>query len=373
MSDKTVPVLFTASGEPMPLTQSVDLTLNINDLMLPFTFSVTPRLASNYSIIIGMDNLCKYRCTIDLPNNVLHFYDGLTAVHMRDKPFTRDNAATILKRVILPPRTETILPLSVHQALQQGSYILQANDNIALQNVAIARAVVSPYNATVLCRVLNPTNSPIELRRKTIIATLEPIADEDLLTFDSCAAINTVDATCGSHAEANKSSANDIINDLGIDLSNADLNPEQKQRFIEFLAENSPVFAKDMSELGCTNAYYHHIETNGSAPQRARMYRHPPHLREEIDKQLDMLIKNNIIEEAYTPWQAPILLSKKADGVSYRFLTDLRLLNKVTQPLYCQLPLYDDVISTLAETKPTIFSCLDLQSAFISNSVNSRK
>ena len=330
--DKEIPFIFTASGEAMPLTECVELTLNVNGLLLSHIFNVTPMLAACHSLILGFDLLTKFQCTIDIPNKTLYFCDGLTAVSVRDKPREQMILASLSKGVILPPRSETIMSLVVSKSLPKGAFVLEGSDSKAIDNVAVARAVVTPRDGTVLCRVLNPTNTSVKLRRKSVVATLEPVDNDNILPFDDSKIDETTPLATDHRGDSSTvRSANDVLNEVGIDLTNCELPPADKIAFGEFLAANRDVFAKDMSELGCTTAYTHDIDTGDSAPQRRRLYRHPPHIKKEIESQLDELISANILEPATTLWQSPVVIVLKSDKKSYRFCSDFRWSNQANQ------------------------------------------
>ena len=52
-------------------------------------------------------------------------------------------------------------------------------------------------------------------------------------------------------------------------------------------------------------------------------------LHEEIDKQIDSMLENNIIQPRRSPWSSPIVAVPKKDG-GIRFCIDYRKLNAVT-------------------------------------------
>ncbi|PIK57744.1 hypothetical protein BSL78_05352 [Apostichopus japonicus] len=102
----------------------------------------------------------------------------------------------------------------------------------------------------------------------------------------------------------------------------------------------------------------------GSAPpQRQRFYRTTPKIKDEIEKQVNDMLQNGIIEPSISEWQSPVVLVKKKDG-SYRFAVDYRKLNSVTRPMHFPLPLLEDVFDAVGESEAQIFSVLDLFSGF---------
>ncbi|VDI19764.1 Hypothetical predicted protein [Mytilus galloprovincialis] len=87
-------------------------------------------------------------------------------------------------------------------------------------------------------------------------------------------------------------------------------------------------------------------------------------MRKELDKQLDEMERNNIIEESTSPWHSPVVLVKKRNG-SIRVCVDYRALNRITEPMSAVIPTMTDIFDTLADSKPELFSSLDLTSGFL--------
>ncbi|VDI66592.1 Hypothetical predicted protein [Mytilus galloprovincialis] len=81
-------------------------------------------------------------------------------------------------------------------------------------------------------------------------------------------------------------------------------------------------------------------------------------MRKELDKQLDEMERNNIIEESTSPWHSPVVLVKKRNG-SIRVCVDYRALNRITEPMSAVIPTMTDIFDTLADSKPELFSSLD--------------
>ena len=140
----------------------------------------------------------------------------------------------------------------------------------------------------------------------------------------------------------------ETVEDLGISLDESDLTEEQKLKLYEFIASNRDSFAKDTSELGCTNVHTHKIETGNAPPQRKRPYRVSPQIKQQIDAQIEDMLKNDIIEPSNSLWAAPVVMCKKKDN-TYRFAVDYRDLNAVTEPINFPLPRLEDVIDSVGE------------------------
>ncbi|XP_023312215.1 uncharacterized protein LOC111692437 [Anoplophora glabripennis] len=112
--------------------------------------------------------------------------------------------------------------------------------------------------------------------------------------------------------------------------------------------------------LGCTDLVEHVIVTK-SPPIKQRYYPVSPVIQAQIDRELEEMLKQGIVEKSNSGWSSPILLVKKKDG-GYRFCVDFRKLNKVTERDSYPLPY---VTSTLDKLRDAHYlSSLDIKSAY---------
>lgn len=96
------------------------------------------------------------------------------------------------------------------------------------------------------------------------------------------------------------------------------------------------------NELGCTDLVEHRIET-AALPIWQRYYRVSPAVQEQIDKKLDKMLEEGIVEKSSSAWSSPILLVKKKDG-SLHFCVDYRKLNAVTKKDAYPIPFIDSIL-----------------------------
>ena len=121
------------------------------------------------------------------------------------------------------------------------------------------------------------------------------------------------------------------------------------------------VFALNPKKTETTDKLLHKIETNGSNPQLRRPYRIAHAHLKEVNNQVEEMLKNGIIRDSVSPWNAPVLLVKKKDG-SVRFVCDFRALNDVTDKDTYPLPLISDVIDKMEGN--SYWTSLDAASAY---------
>ena len=87
----------------------------------------------------------------------------------------------------------------------------------------------------------------------------------------------------------------------------------------------------------------------------------PVHYKDEVQKQLQVMLEQGIIEESNSSWMAPAVVFRKKSG-DLRLCIDYRDLNKKTTRDVYLLPLPDEIQSQLV--KSTLFSTLDLHSGY---------
>jgi hypothetical protein len=121
-------------------------------------------------------------------------------------------------------------------------------------------------------------------------------------------------------------------------------------------------FSKHSSDYGRTDMIYHTVETENSLPKRQRAYRVAPKLRAEMHKQIDQLLKQDLIEPSTSEYAAPALLVKKKTPGEWRLVVDYRRINQISLTDSHPLPRIDDSIDVLRGN--VYFSTLDLAGAF---------
>lgn len=68
---------------------------------------------------------------------------------------------------------------------------------------------------------------------------------------------------------------------------------------------------------------------SGATPVNVRAYRYPPSLKDEIERQVNTMLEQGLIQPSKSPFSSPVLLVRKKDG-TWRFCVDYRYLNAMT-------------------------------------------
>jgi len=103
------------------------------------------------------------------------------------------------------------------------------------------------------------------------------------------------------------------------------------------------------------------INTGDHPPIKQQGYRLPLKKREKVEKLIDEMLADGVIQPSDSPWAFPITLAPKKDGTT-RFCVDYRKLNTITRKDAHPLPHIQDVFDQLHGA--TIFSTLDLKAGY---------
>ena len=105
----------------------------------------------------------------------------------------------------------------------------------------------------------------------------------------------------------------------------------------------------------------HEINTGSAKPIKQRLRRLPHYAVNEVDRQVDDMLKRGIIEHSNSPWAAGVVLVRKKDNTLW-FCVDYRDLNAVTLKNAYPLPKIDETLDTLSGA--SWFSTLDLRCGY---------
>jgi len=141
----------------------------------------------------------------------------------------------------------------------------------------------------------------------------------------------------------------------------SDLSPDKRVVAERLILENSDVFSRSDFDLGRSSLVHHRIDTGNDRPFKEQLRRHPLVHLEYIDKQVDKMLRADVIEPCASPWSSNVVLAKKSDG-SLRFCVNYRRLNNITYKDSYPIPRVDSCLDALGDSK--YFSTLDLRSGF---------
>lgn len=143
------------------------------------------------------------------------------------------------------------------------------------------------------------------------------------------------------------------------------LDESLEQKLNKLCTDYSDIFALDTDKASINNFYERKLHLKDTQPVYTRNYRTAHSETAEINKQVQKLLDNDLIENSNSEYNSPIILvPKKGKGKDkkWRMCIDYRKLNKKLVADRYPLPRIDDILDNLGRTK--YFSIVDLHSGF---------
>jgi hypothetical protein len=126
------------------------------------------------------------------------------------------------------------------------------------------------------------------------------------------------------------------------------------------LAEYRDIFSKPEG-LPPARRFDHRIHLlSETTPVAVRPYRYPLLLKDEIEKQCDDMLQQGLIRPSTSAFSSPVLFLVCKKDMTWRFCVDFRALNAVTLKDKFPIPVVDELLDELQNTR--FFSKIDLRS-----------
>ncbi|CAK1593440.1 unnamed protein product [Parnassius mnemosyne] len=293
---------------------------------------------SRYDGLIGNDLLKQLDTIIDLKDLVLK--TKTTCI-----PIVNNNLNYV---ITLPPRSERRVKLPTDQC--SGEAIINYKEFVSGVRMPSALVnCVNGYAATVIQNVLD---------KEMILTVTRPFT---VTKYDMTTQCDINVTSTYSDLEIDK-----VLEDNLLKLRLNHTNDEERDKIFRLCQEFKDIFYCDKLPLTFANEIKHKIRTKNEDPIYVRPYRQAPMQVDEINRQVDKLLKDNVIQESHSPWNAPVhLVPKKMDAsgeIKFRMVIDYRRLNDITIDDKYPLPNITDLFDKLG--KSSYFSTIDLASGY---------
>lgn len=324
---------------------SAILRMEFGNMCLDRKFYVIDEFVDDLDGILGSDFLEDNKATINFENFTLNFW--LLNKHIKIKLNSKDEILTKI-----PSRCEIVRYFRVNV---KNECVVRPQE--LCEGVFVAACIVKPENGVIPVRMLNTKETDVIL--KNFIPVTEDLNEYEVAKFES-----------------DKFSAERVKKLISI-LKFDELNSEERPSIENLCIKFADVFHLEGDQLNPSKIYQQNIQLIPNAkPVYVKPYRLPFAQKEEIEKQIKKLIKDEIIEESRSEWSSPILLvpKKTMNGMkNWRIVVDYRLLNKQIADEKFPLPNIHDILDSLSQA--VYFSHLDLSQGYYQLELdeNSRK
>ncbi|PAA81942.1 hypothetical protein BOX15_Mlig034239g2, partial [Macrostomum lignano] len=356
--------IHAANGSPINISAICQLPLVIGESELSMTALVSSSVS--YELLMGADFLLKHNCRIDFQDGVLHLADASVPLRFHQRPAT---VCRILasERIVVPPGAEKIASGRFLMKGGRGRYtrspgvIEESQDRKRAGSAVLARSLVMPTeDARVPVRLANFSEVPVTIRKGETVAWYHPLDPLQPIALATLSEAKDAAPTLEKPRQEESEAAEELLAGLK-NWGSCGLSAEQEAKFKALIQCNRDVFATELAEATVTNVSEHRIDTGTARPIKQAPRRLPPHLRAEVDEQLDELLAQGKIEEAMSPWSSPVVCVRKKDN-SLRMCVDYRRVNDVTVKDAIPLPRVDEALEALHGT--AVYSSLDLRSGY---------
>lgn len=313
---------------------AVNIQIFANGLIITHKFHVMP---NSFNIpsdgIIGRDFNRLYNCVMDYGTREYTIRTRMGNATIPIRIHTKNNNLTI------PPRAETtrIFSFSTKSPLLVKAKELQpgvmTSNSIAVNGVA-------------QIQIVNCTNQMQTIK-------FPEFETENLENYH----IYTINKTENSEERTKR-----VLKILSKNYPN---DGRLHKQLNKLCVEYSDIFALDTDKMTVNNFYEQKLRVNDNQPVFTRNYRTPHSQKQEINKQVQKLLDNDLIEHSISEYNSPVILVPKKGTNSekkWRMCIDYRKLNKKLVADRHPLPRIDDILDNLGRAK--YFSVFDLFSGF---------
>ena len=360
------------------------LTIRFGPLKMDVKFIITQD--PPYPVILGTDALLKGGINTDLYNGVLKIHEFPRFKYKLNMGQHKVPRGTARFQKDIPAHSEALIPITIQNRDQLGKVDDQVWVATGLKEVVerskllIARILLNPKNPCI--RVANVGSSNIRIHKGSALVSIRELSSDQVTVLKSGnkeqsknrkrprhASMATQERRANGQAVRHPDNANlsdkaldeKVPKDLPLAEAMEHLQPEELRQLKLLIADFPELWGWNQEGAGKAHKQVHKIETGEAQPISQVPYRTGPQGREIIQKHVEDMEKDKVIEPSTSPWASPVVLADKKDG-GIRFCVDYRKLNAVTKKDVYPLPRIDDLLGALEGAQH--FSTFDLKCGY---------
>lgn len=367
-----------ANDQTMTTLGSIILPFSIEGNATSTLFQVFPKL--NQRIILGRTWIKQHRAVINLASQKLSFENSF--------PLFTSNTCTLkagevcLLQVKLGNENAALFPNGMHGILEAR------HDDSVLHMPHIIDSVSTCNEGKMPVVVQNKSGMPLKIVKDVAIANFTPLAIEQLRSKDI---YETMDAhPFGENDSVAEISKTDFVPQSNqsflerFDFSNTKCTGEDLVRLKCVLAKHQKAFVNANGKIGCSTLPPYKITLNNNAkPICKQPYRLNPEMKKLVDKQLQQLLDQKIIEPAENlQFCSPLIaikkgvkrsqkhMKKQGNEPQVRIILDTRYLNsQLCYPKH-EITSLTSILDVLAEAKCMWYTVCDLKHGYFQVSLD---
>jgi len=365
--------LQAANGSYLEVYGSTNMKMKINEVI--FKCNVIICELGSIDAILGTDFLKEKKCIINFDENILGINQLMVPLRHRS---SNVKDVRIIEQTSIPAQSAKYVNCYISNSIYSHAVttddtiiVIESLDTKHMFHAKFDNTVIQNTSDNIQLLVINELPVSLHLKHKSIIgqaqsANIISIDEYEESTLNHEEANNELLVA----AVANQTDSSAINNNISkiipehlhrIAQSTENLSDTENKNVIEMLKEYHNVFVGPNDTLGHTNVTKHYIDTGQHKPIRQAPRRIAQARIPIVQKEVDDMLKNNIIEKSQSPWCSPLVIVSKKDG-SMRVCVDMRKVNAITHKDAYPLPRIADCLDSLGNAK--YFCTLDLKSGY---------
>lgn len=330
------------------------LTIRIGDVCADVEAYVVENSLLSKTLLIGQNFTERDDLIVIKTNERLEFLKREIQSELTSLPVENNENGKVVLRITSDVSVDTVDLVDCSEETKTTTSVF-IEDSVRWtgdKNYCIVGGIYSLQKGLCQVTVCNMSTEPLYLKSDITLARAQIVVDCDSLTNNN-----------NNNLKVNQISGPIQFEPITIEEVNINekLSQEQKDSVVSLINKHRHCFAKNLSELGCTNVSEMEIVLSDQTPVVYRPYRLSFSEREKVREIVQELIDNNVVEESTSSYASPIILVSKKDGGS-RLCVDFRALNRKTVKDHFPMPRIDDQLDLLNGNR--YFSSLDLASGY---------
>ena len=368
--------LRSVTGNVLENQGEVDLPVTIGQ----HTTTVRAQIISGipFQCILGINYIKSANLILRTAENCVQVGQERVPITSRCGNYNGPRAVSSVQAVTLAPRQGAVLTVKP-DLLRPGKQLLEftpLSEGATINPLLDMEATVGETSDSGLFQieVANPSDQSIDLPEGTVlgttthyegtVATVSFPGDPDLTNDVTDQENERAAQKHGDRWQGRWSSREHFLNLF--DLSHLD--QPLRNELESLLCEYESIFASHDFDLGQIQIATHTIKIlPNAAPVYCRPFRCSEFERQELHRQLELMLKHGLIEPAYDGYRSPVLLVKKPGATSktdqYRMVQSFVKLNAITEPIKYPLPNMHQILEDLGRHRGW-FSSMDMTKSF---------
>ena len=297
-----------ANGEVMNVYGQTNLDFEIQGHK--FRMPVKVVSLGDKSTILGLDFMEDQECMFNVAKGTMKFNDKLITLHKKDS--TRCARIQAQQNFCVPPQHEMIISGHVKSNQWVSGWTTGLMEPLVSvtekTGLAVAKSLVKVGDSAIPIRVANFGLDPIKINKKSVVAMLEPVTQVKHFDNDKSLFQNTETGSLNMIEEQNIPELPEFLKPL-VENTSGDLKETELFGLTRLLYQYQDIFKSPDGQLGRTNLVQHRVDTGNAVPIK----QHPKRLpvsQELVDKELDKMEAQGIIEPSDSPWSSAIPLPR---------------------------------------------------------------